>query len=341
MTTTTTAPKTDANDPSRLNGVIQELGGGDRILVQRRAKGGGYEVLGVLEAGDVVGGPVELYELIEDQFGGGRFELRVQERDENDNFGFKKGGSAVVTIAGAPKPKPTEIEPPASRAPEDRLDRLERLVERALDRPAAPPFDLAAIMPMVVQMGTQMAQTQMPLIQALTERQNADARTMLEIFRDGMDLGARDSGANPYGKIGELLTMAVAQKGGAPVGPVVQPQEIPEPVQDMPEDYPEHVTALAPGLPKLMQAARARVAPATVATQLAAAFPPEQIRALVEDPVLVDDLVAVYPPLGRYRTWCGDLIAELADMVADADELGAQDDAPEAPEAPAASEAVA
>lgn len=322
MTTTKQDPPAPS-DPSRLASIVAQLGGEDRILVMRRSAGGGFSGVGTIEAGDVVGGPVELFEYVEDRWGGGKYQLRVQGKNDAGSFEFKPDGSATIQIAGPAKsahPERSDDEPEG-----DRLDRIERALERLADRQGGAPFD----MNVMLQFGAQLAQTQLPLIQALTDRQNMDARAMLEVFRDGMDLARSESGSSdPYARVGELLSLAIAQRAGGEAGPVVQPQALPagtaptpqEPENVDPETFPEHVRQVATQLPELMQAARARVPPAVVAERVFKAAPLEAIRTLADDPVLVDDLVAIHPPLDRYRTWASELIAELGALVDEADD---------------------
>jgi len=197
------------------------------------------------------------HEWIREQFGGGKYTVRFRER----TGGSKILRSVTFPVIGPKIPREGEAPAPApapSSRDSDRLDRLERLLEKSLERGSNPGNDLVGL-------ATAMAAAQNPLLAALAEAKrpsSPDMAGMMDVMMRMMEF-ARDGngGGGGYGEVVknfgapllELLNRATG--GGVPLPPAVQLAPAPNPSAAAPTGAPGWYAVLQPQLPTLLQLA--------------------------------------------------------------------------------------
>ena len=189
---------------------------------------------------------------IREIFGGGKYQVR-----------FRRPGGAflkqpMIKILGVRRPREGDT-PATSSRDSDRLDRLERLLEKSLERGSNPGNDLVGL-------ATAMAAAQGPLLAAIAEAKRPSSpdlaatmdvmMRMMEFARDG------NGGGGGYGEVVknfgapllELLNRATG--GGAPLlPPAGELAPAPNPSAAAPTGAPGWYAVLQPQLPILLQLA--------------------------------------------------------------------------------------
>lgn len=341
------APVSGERVADELGQMLETLGGSDALMLfQYNVASGSYQYLRRLETSTGDDAPIMLERIRELYPDGGRFILR--------RHGVNPDTGQKGYIAGTP---PFELAPAPGREgrretrDEDPVSDLRAELRELRDLMARPAQPQGLGMEAVVTLASQLSASQAPLLQALAERDRIDAVQLLEVWQNAFDRGREENGggSRPYDRIDGLLTQALGvltgaavSNGrevpagrpavtGAPPGAVPQlPPPPPPPVETNTETnigaLPAHVQRIIPHLPRLVDAARQRIAPELVAASVASQLPPAELHAMAGDPVLLDDLCAAHPPLARYRSWAGELLECIAEQLEDEDGVQDEDD---------------
>ena len=192
---------------------------------------------------------------------------------------------------------------------------------------AAPPAALAPAaaapdpMAMALQMATIMSQSVTGMIAPLVEIMKAqqpppglDAKDLMKIFRQGVDLGRDGPEAGPYDDVvkhlgGPLLNMlAQGQASPAAAAPALSPpaDTATAAVPGARPELPGWAQILAPHVPGLAHLANLRADPVHWAGETADKLPPNQLDALaehVQHPEFLDELTRCFPELVTHRAW--------------------------------------
>ena len=187
---------------------------------------------------------------IREIFGGGKYQVR-----------FRRPGGAflkqpMIKILGVKRQR--EGDTPAAAAESPRLDRLERLLEKLLERGSSGGGNDA------VGLATAMAAAQGPLLAAIAEAKrpsSPDMAGMMDVMMRMMEFARDGNGGGGYGEVVknfgapllELLNRATG--GGAPLPPARELAPAPNPSAAAPTGAPGWYAVLQPQLPTLLQLA--------------------------------------------------------------------------------------
>lgn len=252
------------------------------------------------------------WDYIQRTYGAGKYRVDVQ-RTRGASPLLASMTERLAALPGAPAAAPA----PAPSALEDRMDRIERALEKLADRGAGGGAAAPGFFDAVATIGKAMGEQNAGLLKALIEMKGGGDRgtsteKLLEILVRGIELGKESGGGGEgFGSVlREFLPPALRElramgAGGLPALPPGAPPA--PPAADPNAHLPTWARVLAPQFPELMQLARLRADPEHWAEQICAQVDPERLT-FIEDqlrrgPVFREEFFTVFEDAMGHRSW--------------------------------------
>lgn len=254
------------------------------------------------------------WDYIQRTYGAGKYRVDVQ-RTRGASPLLASMTERLAALPGAP----THAAPAPASPLEDRMDRIERALEKLAERggagggASAPGFFDA-----VATIGKAMGEQNAGLLKALIEmkgggdRGGVSAEKLLEVLVRGIELGKESGGGEGFGSVlREMLPPALrelrAMGAGAPALPALPPGAPPAPAPDPNAHLPTWARVLAPQFPELMQLARLHADPEHWAEQICGQVDPERLT-FIEDqlrrgPAFREEFFTVFEDAMGHRSW--------------------------------------
>jgi hypothetical protein len=259
----------------------------------------------------------ELWDKLRDTYGTGSYRVRVRRVGNGANYQIHQMDRAVRSLTGipaAPAAAPATIAQP--NAIDARLDRLERLLEQ---RAAAPPMDMIQAFTLFEKMSARFQP-------ATAAAPATDPKAHMEIFQQGIEF-ARELGAPGETSIadiaGKFLQSGALEKILSPLLAARQVPTLGAPALAAPAARPAPPPALQALLIDVLNQcgdyAAQGVDPAEVADFVYESIPMMQIRQLVGDPTMIDQLAIALPVVANNRGFFVALRGELENMILEDD----------------------